>query len=82
MSIIGTAMLVITAIVAGGVYPWIVQRYQVVPSEQTLEREYIQRNIDLTREAYGLADTEVIDYDAPVCPVHRRAREYGHAGAV
>ncbi|MER1996583.1 MAG: UPF0182 family protein, partial [Arthrobacter sp.] len=66
LPIIGTAMLVITAIVAGGVYPWIVQRYQVVPSEQTLEREYIQRNIDLTREAYGLADTEVIDYDATV----------------
>ena len=66
LPIIGTAMLVITAIVAGGVYPWIVQRYQVVPSEQTLEREYIQRNIDMTREAYGLADTEVIDYDATV----------------
>ncbi|WP_404799658.1 UPF0182 family membrane protein [Arthrobacter pullicola] len=66
LPIIGTAMLVITAIVAGGVYPWIVQRYQVIPSEQTLEREYIQRNIDLTREAYGLADTEVIPYDATV----------------
>ncbi len=66
LPIIGTAMLVITAIVAGGVYPWIVQRYQVVPSEQTLEREYVQRNIDLTREAYGLADTEVMDYDATV----------------
>ncbi|WP_423721162.1 UPF0182 family protein [Arthrobacter caoxuetaonis] len=66
LPIIGTAMLVITAIVAGGVYPWIVQRYQVIPSEQTLESEYIQRNIDLTREAYGLSDTEVIPYDATV----------------
>ncbi|WP_370664873.1 UPF0182 family membrane protein [Arthrobacter luteolus] len=66
LPIIGTAMLVITAIVAGGVYPWIVQRYQVIPSEQTLEREYIQRNIELTREAYGLSDTEVIPYDATV----------------
>ncbi|MFZ3454709.1 UPF0182 family protein [Arthrobacter sp. 7Tela_A1] len=66
LPIIGTAMLVITAIVAGGVYPWIVQRYQVIPSEQTLESEYIQRNIDLTREAYGLSETEVIPYDATV----------------
>ncbi|WP_425513639.1 UPF0182 family protein [Arthrobacter yangruifuii] len=66
LPIIGTAMLIITAIVAGGVYPWIVQRYQVQPSELSLEREYIQRNIDLTREAYGLTDTEVIPYDATV----------------
>ena len=66
LPIIGTAMLVITAIVAGGIYPWIVQRYQVVPSEQTLESPYIQRNIDLTREAYGLTETEVMPYDATV----------------
>ena len=57
-------MLIITAIVAGGVYPWLIQQYQVRPSELALERQYIQRNIDLTRVAYGLDDTEVIPYNA------------------
>ena len=66
LPIIGTAMLIITAIVAGGVYPWIVQQYQVRPSELSKEAPYIQRNIDLTREAYGLEETEVIDYKATV----------------
>ncbi|CEA08687.1 hypothetical protein BN1051_02045 [Arthrobacter saudimassiliensis] len=64
LPIIGTAMLIITAIVAGGVYPWLIQQYQVRPSELALERQYIQRNIDLTRVAYGLDDTEVIPYNA------------------
>jgi uncharacterized membrane protein (UPF0182 family) len=64
LPIIGTAMLIITAILAGGVYPWVVQRFQVTPSELTLEREYIQRNIDLTRVAYGLDKVEAVPYNA------------------
>ena len=45
LPVIGTAMLIITAILAGGVYPWVIQQFQVRPSEQTLENEYIKRNI-------------------------------------
>ena len=37
LPMIGTAMLVITSILAGGVYPWVIQQFQVRPSEQTLE---------------------------------------------
>jgi uncharacterized membrane protein (UPF0182 family) len=66
LPVIGTAMLIITAILAGGVYPWVVQRFQVTPSELTMEREYIQRNIDLTRLAYGLDEVEVTPYNATV----------------
>ena len=29
LPVIGTAMLVITAILAGGVYPWVIQRFLV-----------------------------------------------------
>jgi uncharacterized membrane protein (UPF0182 family) len=36
LPVIGTAMLVITSILAGGVYPWVIQQFQVRPSEQTL----------------------------------------------
>uniref|UniRef100_UPI00047A01CE UPF0182 family protein n=1 Tax=Arthrobacter sp. H14 TaxID=1312959 RepID=UPI00047A01CE len=64
LPIVGTAMLIITAILASGVYPWVIQRFQVEPSEQTLEEPYIARNIELTREAYGLDAIEVSNYDA------------------
>jgi uncharacterized membrane protein (UPF0182 family) len=64
LPVIGTAMLLVVAVVAGGIYPWIVQRFQVTPTEQALESEYIQRNIQLTRSAYGLDTTEVMPYEA------------------
>lgn len=64
LPVIGTAMLIITGIVAGGIYPWAVQQFQVKPSEATVETQYIQRNIDMTRSAYGINDVEVIPYKA------------------
>ncbi|MFI7581670.1 UPF0182 family membrane protein [Kocuria kalidii] len=64
LPVIGTAMLLVVAVVAGGIYPWIVQRFQVTPTEQALESQYIQRNIELTRMAYELDETEVMSYDA------------------
>ncbi|GAB3183875.1 UPF0182 family protein [Nesterenkonia halophila] len=65
-SVIGVAMLLVTAIVGGAIYPFLVQEYQVQPSERTLEEEYIQRNIDTTRYAYGLQDISQDSYDADV----------------
>jgi hypothetical protein len=44
------------AVVAGGIYPQYVQRFQVQPNESARERPYIQRNIEATRAALGLAD--------------------------
>nr|WP_245580209.1 UPF0182 family protein [Arthrobacter castelli] len=64
LPLVGTAMLIITAVLASGVYPWVIQRFQVEPSEQTMEVPYIERNIEMTREAYGLSDIKVKDYDA------------------
>jgi uncharacterized membrane protein (UPF0182 family) len=66
VSIIGTTMMVLSSLVLGGLYPWIVQTFQVVPNERTLESPYLQHNIDATREAYGLDAVEVVDYDAKV----------------
>ena len=66
LPLIGTAMLVVTMIVASGIYPFLVQQYQVVPSQRQLESQYIERNIQMTREAYGLDDIEVTPYEASV----------------
>ncbi|UOE46100.1 UPF0182 family protein [Agromyces larvae] len=64
LPLVGTALLVVAALLIGSLYPWVVQRFQVVPSQLQLESEYIQRNIDLTRQAYGVDDIEEIDYEA------------------
>ncbi|GAA1129850.1 UPF0182 family protein [Arthrobacter flavus] len=68
LPIIGTAMLVIVAILAGGVYPWVIQRFQVVPSEFSREEPFIERNIDLTRAAYGLDEVETTAYNPVETP--------------
>jgi uncharacterized membrane protein (UPF0182 family) len=66
ISIIATALMVVSSLVVSGLYPWIVQTFQVVPNERTLESQYLQRNIDATRLAFELDDVEVIEYDAKV----------------
>jgi uncharacterized membrane protein (UPF0182 family) len=64
LPLVGTALLVISSLLIGSLYPWVIQRFQVDPSERALEAPYIQRNIDLTREAYDVADIEEIPYEA------------------
>ena len=61
-AIIGVASLIIASLVAGVAYPYLIQQYQVTPTERTLERDYIERNIEFTREAYGLSDMEYTNY--------------------
>ncbi|BAU98837.1 UPF0182 family protein [Aurantimicrobium minutum] len=64
LSLIGTAMLVIAGLVLTMGYPWVMQRFVVDPSERSLEAPYIARNIELTREAYGVADIDASPYNA------------------
>lgn len=61
---IGVVSLVIVGILGSGVYPWIVQRFQVDPNAKTLEAEFISSNIEQTRAAFGLTDIETTSYDA------------------
>jgi uncharacterized membrane protein (UPF0182 family) len=64
LPIIGTALLIVSSLLVGSLYPWVVQRFQVDPSARTLEAPYIQKNIDLTRDAYGVDEVEEIPYTA------------------
>jgi uncharacterized protein len=59
LPIYGVALLVVSAILLNGIYPAIVQRFQVRPSEQTLEAPYILRNIQATKTAFGLDNVQV-----------------------
>jgi uncharacterized membrane protein (UPF0182 family) len=46
------------SVLAGGVWPFLVQRFSVEPQELQREREFIDRNIEATREGFGLADVQ------------------------
>ena len=61
---VGLALLVLSAVLLGAIWPGIVQQFQVRPSEPDKEGPYIGRNIEATRAAYDVADSEVTSYDA------------------
>lgn len=60
----GVAVTVVSALVVGYAYPTLIQEFQVKPNERAMESPYIQRNIDATLEAYGIADVEMQTYSA------------------
>ncbi|MGP3927916.1 UPF0182 family membrane protein [Streptomyces sp. 8N616] len=62
LPVIGFGLMVLSAILIGGLYPAIVQKFQVQPNEQAKESAYIEKNIDATREAYGINDASVTNY--------------------
>ncbi|MFM2353594.1 MAG: hypothetical protein RLZZ608_1000, partial [Actinomycetota bacterium] len=64
LPIVGTALLVISGLLIGSVYPWIVQRFQVEPNAREFEAPFIERNIQATRDAYNVSGIEEISYDA------------------
>jgi uncharacterized membrane protein (UPF0182 family) len=64
LPIIGTALLLVSGLLIGSVYPAIVQRFQVQPSARTYEADYIERGIEATRDAYGVAGVEEVPYAA------------------
>lgn len=49
-------LLVVASVVLQGVYPAVVQRVRVDPQELAREREFIGRNLEATRQAFGLDD--------------------------
>jgi uncharacterized membrane protein (UPF0182 family) len=54
LAAIAVAGWIILAILAGSIYPALVQQYEVQPSEVTQERPYLQANLAMTRRAFGL----------------------------
>lgn len=51
-------------IIVSAIYPALVQRFQVKPSELRREREYIGYNIEFTREAFALDGIVEVDFPA------------------
>ena len=59
----GLALLVLSAILLGLIWPGIVQQFQVRPSEADKESPYISKNIEATRAAYDIDSVE--EYKLP-----------------
>ncbi len=55
-------------IVIGSIYPAIVQKFQVEPNELARETPYIERNIAMTRTAYGLDRIQELEFPAEAAP--------------
>jgi len=56
---VGLALLALSAVLLGMIWPALVQQFRVNPSEPDREAPYIAANIDATRAAYDLEDISV-----------------------
>ncbi|HVE64022.1 MAG TPA: UPF0182 family protein, partial [Mycobacteriales bacterium] len=72
---IGFALMLLSAVVIGGVYPAAIQQLRVKPDELARETRYIERNREATLQAYGLDKVEYTPYDgtATLTPAQLRA---------
>lgn len=64
LPILGLALMALSSVLIGGIWPYAMQSFQVKPSEPDKEGPYIAKNIAATREAYGVSDAEVEPYSA------------------
>jgi uncharacterized membrane protein (UPF0182 family) len=58
------ALLVISAVLVGGIYPAYVQQFRVKPNEVNREAPYIERNIKATQAAYDIDKVDLQFYPA------------------
>ena len=75
LPVIATGLMVVSSLVLGGLFPWAVQTFQVVPNERVLESPYIERNLAATTEAYGLTDVQKVEYNATTDAAQGALRE-------
>jgi uncharacterized membrane protein (UPF0182 family) len=59
---VGFSLLVLSAILIGGVYPAIIQQFVVKPNELSKESPYIAREVLATRSAYAVGGARVTSY--------------------
>ncbi|MFM7872294.1 MAG: UPF0182 family protein, partial [Actinomycetota bacterium] len=62
--LLSMALWAVVAVVAGNIYPAVVQRFIVQPNVTTRERPYIGDNISATQAAMGIDEIEVVSVTA------------------
>jgi uncharacterized membrane protein (UPF0182 family) len=61
--IIAVGLWAFISLVVGTIYPAVIQRFVVQPNEFSREEPYIERNINMTREAFGLEGEQKENFD-------------------
>ncbi|MEA2488054.1 MAG: uncharacterized protein QOF16_1708, partial [Actinomycetota bacterium] len=64
LPITAVGIWVLMSILAGALFPFLVQNFSVKPQESQRERPYIQRNLDATRAGFDLTDVRPQTFDA------------------
>ncbi len=62
--LIATGLLIVSAIVVGVGYPWVVNTFQVRPNQLSLDGQYYERNLEGTKAAYGIDTLEKMPFEA------------------
>lgn len=75
LALYGIGGWLLMSIIALGIAPALVQRFQVEPNELTLERPYIGYNIEYTRKAFALDRIEEKPFPAEEMPTAENVRE-------
>ncbi|MDF9716623.1 UPF0182 family protein [Nocardioides sp. ChNu-99] len=61
---VGLGLLVLSSILLGMIWPAIMERFQVLPSQADREAPYIEKHLAATKDAYGIDDVNIDDFDA------------------
>ncbi len=69
---VGLGLLVLSAILIGGVYPAIIQQFVVKPNELAKETPYIQREISQTQLAYAVKGARIRSFNGVSTQVSSR----------
>ena len=65
---VGLGLLVLSAILLGGVYPAVVEQFSVKPHELARETSYLDRQLTGTRAGFGLTQVRVSTYPVSADP--------------
>ena len=68
LPVVAIGLWLLVALVAGELYPWFIQSFQVQRKESAKEAPYIRRNIDATRVALGLDKVVEKNFDYTTTP--------------
>lgn len=62
LPVVAVALLGVSAIIAGGIVPFVADQVYVRPNASALEATYIRQNINATRDAYGISGVKSTSY--------------------
>ncbi|HEV2372710.1 MAG TPA: UPF0182 family protein [Streptosporangiaceae bacterium] len=71
---VGFGLLVLSAVLVGGLYPAVIQQFVVKPNELAKEYKYIRRELTATQRAYAISGARVQAYPGTT---HRSASALG-----